>query len=80
MPRSSIFEPSDTEKSAVTRIRSSCKASRSGRNATSSLHVEAGEIVQLLGPDDVGEDIFRAMDRREMADLAGIRDAIPGCQ
>ena len=34
MPRSSIFEPSGTERSAVTRIRSSCSARRAGRNVT----------------------------------------------
>ncbi len=35
MPRSSIFDPSGTDRSAITRIRSSCMASRCGRNATS---------------------------------------------
>ena len=37
MPRSPMRDPSGTTKSAVTRISSSCSASRCGRNATSSL-------------------------------------------
>ena len=37
MPRSSMRDPSGTAKSAVTRISSSCSASRCGRNITSSL-------------------------------------------
>ena len=36
MPRSSIREPSGTERSAVTRMSNSCRASRFGRNATTS--------------------------------------------
>ena len=38
MPRSSIRGPSGTEKSAVTRINNSCRASLRGRNAASSLN------------------------------------------
>ncbi len=36
MPRSSIRDPSGTDKSAVTRTRTSCRTSLSGRNATRS--------------------------------------------
>src|SRR6266496_692205 len=78
MPRSSILDPSGTERSAVTRISSSCSARRSGRKATRSarsrpLRSESSAAVAASVNVFSGRKIVQRWRR-----CAGTCDEIPG--
>ena len=78
MPRSPICDPSGTAKSAVTRISSSCSASRCGRNTTSSLKAKPVRLCSSSAAASAGHDVLGPQDRRERPQVPGHLREDPG--
>src|SRR5882724_8371175 len=78
IPRSSIREPSGTEKSAVTRIRTSCRRSLCGRKATSSLGAKPVSSCNSVAAATLVETFSGRKIVERCRSSAGTCDTMPG--